>query len=276
MSSNGKYLEVCQRNELVLLDKFIEICKKHNLRYFLCGGTLIGAMRHDGFIPWDDDIDVMLPKPDFRKFMKVVESELPPTMMLKTHRKCPGYTEPIPKIMLVDSFLCEPWTRVQEPSGIFIDIFSMEKFPKLTGRLRKILALGLSFTWHRPRKRLARAHRSVLGLLGDVPVVLFLQCSHAFLRCLTAVLRFCFPTICRITPEFETSPEEAKYEDIFPLTTHKFEGRVCSIPRRAGVFLSSSYGDWTQLPPENERVSRHLVFADSDQAPSGTHWEKYR
>ena len=270
------YVLICQKKEIELLDVFISICKKHGLEYFLCGGTLIGAMRHAGFIPWDDDIDVMLPKADFKKFLRVVEGELPPEMMLKTCKKCPGYTELIPKIMFVNSFVCEPWTKVQEPSGIFIDIFPIEEFPKLTDRLRKILVLALSFTWHRPRKRLARAHKSVFGLLGDVPIVLFLQSCHAFLRCVTTVLRWVLPTIWRTSPEFATCKTEAVYEDVFPLAQHEFEGRMCNVPRHADICLRAHYGDWTQLPPESERDSKHVIFADGEHAPHETHWEKYR
>ena len=64
-------LKELQECEFEMLVKFRDYCDKHNLRYYLCGGTLIGAIRHKGFIPWDDDIDVMMPRPDLDKFLEL-------------------------------------------------------------------------------------------------------------------------------------------------------------------------------------------------------------
>lgn len=66
-----------QMIELEILKLFSEICEKHNLRYYLVGGTMLGAVRHQGFIPWDDDMDVGMPRPDYEKFIKIAQKELP-------------------------------------------------------------------------------------------------------------------------------------------------------------------------------------------------------
>ena len=71
-----KELKKLQKIELDILIEFDKICKKNNLRYVLVGGTLIGAIRHKGFIPWDDDIDVSMPRKDYNKFIKIQEKEL--------------------------------------------------------------------------------------------------------------------------------------------------------------------------------------------------------
>ena len=75
-----------------ILNWINETCKKHNIRYILCYGSLIGAVRHKGFIPWDDDIDIAMLRPDYEKFMEVVAAELPP--YLNTRSLLPGAIEP--------------------------------------------------------------------------------------------------------------------------------------------------------------------------------------
>ena len=74
-----------QLGELSLLEKYIEICSKYNLRYYALGGTLLGAIRHKGFIPWDDDMDLGMPRKDYEKFLEICEKELPDHVILRIH-----------------------------------------------------------------------------------------------------------------------------------------------------------------------------------------------
>ena len=74
-----------QLGELSLLKSFIAICSKHDLRYYALGGTLLGAIRHKGFIPWDDDMDLGMPRKDYEKFISICKKELPEHVILRLH-----------------------------------------------------------------------------------------------------------------------------------------------------------------------------------------------
>ena len=96
-----------QLGELSLLEKYIEICTKHNLRYYALGGTLLGAIRHKGFIPWDDDMDLGMPRKDYEKFLEICQNELPSNVILRIHDDNLGNTSiMIPRFKLNLVGLC--------------------------------------------------------------------------------------------------------------------------------------------------------------------------
>lgn len=265
-------LRQSQLAQLYLLDVFVEICQKYGLTYFLAYGTLLGAMRHNGFIPWDDDIDVFMPKRDMKKFLKVAPNLLPDYLMITTYKNAPSYTEYTPKLMDRRTFFCEPWTHVADPSGISIDIFYLDKFPRLPVWLHKFFCYGISFTWHRWRKRAARAHRSAFGLLGDSFAMVFFGMSYWTLKVLVWGLKLILPTVWTPSPEVEKLVHQLKDGDLFPGNTHVFEGTEYVIPRNPDSWLRASYGNWHVPPPSAERAFSHSIYLDVTHAPPHTWW----
>ena len=85
MTEKQKYL-------LKLFREVDEICREHNLRYVLAGGSLIGALRHEGFVPWDDDVDLYMPRPDWEKFVEICKTELPPERAIQCSDVDRNYT----------------------------------------------------------------------------------------------------------------------------------------------------------------------------------------
>ena len=120
--------------ELDLLDVFKQICAKHGLRYFATGGTLLGAARHKGFIPWDDDIDVMMPWSDCKTLLEVAPKELIYPYFLQSHLSEKNGEISNFRLRRSDTTGCTKWEyeNVSDPSynrGIFIDIFPMFYVP---------------------------------------------------------------------------------------------------------------------------------------------------
>lgn len=117
---------------LDVYDVFSEICTKHNLRHYVIGGTLLGAVRHKGFIPWDDDFDLAMPRQDYERLKELLDSELPPHLKFMDHGNTPEFKFHFGKILDVREDLV---LRVEKEichelsNGIFIDIFPVDGYP---------------------------------------------------------------------------------------------------------------------------------------------------
>lgn len=119
-------LRQLQKTELSILKRFKQICDKHHLRYYLYGGTLLGAVRHEGFIPWDDDVDVCMPYSDYEIFLNVAKKELGEDYFLQTSESDKHFVAPFAKIRLNNStFLDSKFAKRHINHGIWIDIFPL-------------------------------------------------------------------------------------------------------------------------------------------------------
>jgi lipopolysaccharide cholinephosphotransferase len=128
----GSDLRRMQLKMLEILDVFDHICRKHNIHYWLACGTLLGARRHGGFIPWDDDLDVYILQTDYKKLVSVLKEELPENLKVQTRETDKNYWYYFPKIRDVDSSFYDKNTETDKLNyqGIFIDIFPIEPMPK--------------------------------------------------------------------------------------------------------------------------------------------------
>ena len=118
-------LRACQLKQLSILEEMDRICQKHHLTYWLDGGTLLGAVRHGGFIPWDDDIDIGMPLADMQKFIEVAPDELSEGLFLQTPQSDPSSKEPIIKVRDLNSLYVEFGDNFNADyqKGLFVDIF---------------------------------------------------------------------------------------------------------------------------------------------------------
>ena len=157
---DGSMLRRQQMRMLEILLEVDKICKKHDIRYWLSSGTLIGAMRHNGFIPWDDDLDIEMMRADYLRLMKVLPSELPDWLALQNDKTDPNYFYFYAKVRDRRSRMLEQngYDRLWQEQGIYIDIFPMEKHPiwlhklteKAVGHMYKtyLLLLNCYHFWH--------------------------------------------------------------------------------------------------------------------------------
>lgn len=243
-----------RRHQLRMLEmlKYIDcICKNHNIKYWLCSGTLIGAVRHGGFIPWDDDVDIEMLREDYEKFVKVMEKEPQTDYVLQTHKTDKGYFAPYGKLRDLHSYLKEDNQNdlYYKYHGCYIDVFVIESSSSwLLSRLGSIF-------WGRilsiPNGKLKGALRGIYYPLAYTlvyyivfPILRFWSRWRANGQ-YRLVLGSCF-----FKPR--------KIEDIFPLSMLKFEDTYFPVPGNVDGYLHNIYGDYRNLP-DLEKLKIHTT-----------------
>lgn len=139
-----------------------QICKENNIKYFLAGGTLLGAVRHKGFIPWDDDIDILMPREDYERFLEIMDkTEHKQYKALHYGENFPNYFYPFTKVVDLNTKLNESDYVNHEDLGVFIDVFPADginidkknKILKKYGKIRTLLTLSASKRYSKSRKK---------------------------------------------------------------------------------------------------------------------------
>ena len=162
MATSTEQLKQIQNKELELFRAFISVCEQLKLPYFVVGGTLLGAVRHKGFIPWDDDIDIGMLRSDYEIFLSKAQSLLPENMFLQTMDTEPEYLANYAKLRHSDTTFIESSTKSRRINhGLFIDIFPLDFYPdsawsrfffqlknKMYGYRISSEFEGISFPWY--------------------------------------------------------------------------------------------------------------------------------
>ena len=252
--SSYEELRDVQLVELEILIKFAEICEKNNLRYFLDGGTLLGAIRHKGFIPWDDDIDLGMPREDYEKFMEVGQRELGNDYFVQhraTDRNCPFDFMKIRKQNTV--FLEWNKRNIEMHHGIFIDVFPYDKLPQINKDDYKKECLNLHNKLIRRTipDRTMQPQKNIKWILGAILRRLVYYTHHLF--SLEKIDRDIAEAYTRYNDVKVENPiyachsygilNEFSEEKMLPTTWVEFENRRFRAPADPIFFLEQYYGD---------------------------------
>ena len=245
----GSLLRRQQNRMMELLLAFDAICKKHDISYWLIGGTLIGAARHQGFIPWDDDMDVQMLREDYLKILKILPQELDETMALQCRNTDENYFFQYAKLRDRRSVLGENngYDRIFKERGIYIDIFPIDKHPKWMQRL-SVHTIGHVY---KILKRTDLPERKVIG-----KVMRWVGLNE---RIIYPVLRGFAKLTGGVYLDGLGVPfvVERHLEDIFPLGHLEFEGYQMPVPHDYDKVLRDQYGDYMQLP-DLAKVNLHV------------------
>lgn len=272
MENTTKFL---QSLELDMVKEFVRICNKYDLTYFMAGGTFLGAIRHKGFIPWDDDVDMGMYRHDYDRFLKIAETELAYPYKIQTYRNTGSHHYYFSHIVDTRYKVRRLGSLDKREEYVWIDIFPYDGLPNgIRGDLFYLRLLFCRFCYHMAnfdKINIARTDRAVWQKI----VLKFLLVVYKFFRfdkrkwinkidvlLKSNDLRNCdrIMSFMGLKLHKEIIPREI-YDD---LIDYSFEEIHLKGPRNSDIVLKQMYGDYMELPPENKRKSHPMeVLSDT-------------
>ena len=257
------HLRAVQLKELDILKEIRTLCDRHHIPYWLDGGTLLGAVRHGGFIPWDDDIDIAMRKNDLPHFLQVAREELPPHFYVQTPHQGSSHL-PMVKIRDTRTFLIEPGDDLRQPypKSLYVDIFPLQPYPNVTPAFcRHILK-----PYCKANNILHTPHHYSWRALAEL---LWFGTVRTCCRLVWTLAQLLLPHDQHTANVIETNGYGIIHRNshIYPLSTIAFEGETFSAPADPHAYLTNIYGDYTQLPPPEKRTTHALFYHESPCSP---------
>jgi lipopolysaccharide cholinephosphotransferase len=276
---NNQGEDALRQAQLVLLRmlKIVDhICVKHNIQYWLDWGTLLGAVRHEGFIPWDDDLDIAMTRENYNKFLEVAKEELPKDLFIQN--------------LDTTVYASNTWTQIKDKKsvivleegeqyyqGLYLDIFPLDKYSKnpfkrnFVEKLLKrlyVFAYAVNAPLKKPYFKGINIPKNIIKLLMKAIFFVFAVFDRKVIYDMNIRYRD------RIIKGMETNADDfygygtdvlnfdSLYErdTIFPLKRMKFEDTEFFVPQDTDTYLKSLYGDYMTLPPEHKRMQHHKVL----------------
>lgn len=257
-----------RRLQLRLLDNLIDIdrvCRENNLTYYLLAGTMLGAVRHQGFIPWDDDLDIGMPRKDYDRFFEIAKQCLPEYLELKNYTSHPNYSWWFMKIEDKRTTLVEK-KHFNYTGGVFIDIFPLDGVTKnvFSQRLHfervKYINKLRYFRYRDPYKH-GRGIRS-----WPSRIVNYLYSRDFLQRKIEKLIRQYDYETSTLVCDHDGGTTSLMPKANFGIPTPiMFEGKVFMGCEKPHDYLKSVYGDYMIIPPENKRATHHFYFLDLDK-----------
>lgn len=266
MSFDHETLRKLQLTQLAIMKDIDAFCRKHDLKYSLYAGTLLGAVRHQGFIPWDDDLDICMPRGDYERFLDLWAKEGDQRYLLQNKDNTPGFTQSFTKIRKYNSDFytdddernfkkCEPYH-----TGIFVDIFPVDRLPSHTVSEKVFMA------------ELMLYQLMVHEFIPDKASLIVSMGSGILLKLISKKMRrqlrhILLKRLCRysndqrmrmVTTETLDAARQVYTSDLFDRYIDlPFEDCTFRCIEDWDQMLRVKFGDYLRLPPEGEREWKH-------------------
>lgn len=260
-------LKTIQNIELNALQFIDTVCRKHEIRYFLAGGTLLGAVRHKGFIPWDNDVDIALPRRDYEEFIRIIEQEYTDTpYRIARIRDNNDYFYGFAKLYDSRTLLYEhSYSNAMNWLGVYIDLFPLDGlgadlnqakslFHHTRRISRRICLCKTMAQTDSIKEKIGRVHHylrygRLIGRERSLESLVSELCDHDFDHSVYIASTYGLRSDKEILPQ-----------ELFRSSCNvEFEGLSLPAPVGWHEYLKAMYGDYMQLPPEGERYADHDV-----------------
>lgn len=263
----GKTLRELQIAELDGLNFFDDFCRSHGLTYFLCGGCLIGSIRNKGFVPWDDDIDVLMPRPDYEQFLRLYKEENPSKrFVLLDGDKENTYGNIFAVIADTDHTLIKEYQKDMDmPHGIPLDIFPIDGLA--SGKMARYTQYVWTMIYSLFRSGIVPKNQGGLLSFGSKVLLGIFRGKNIRYK----IWKFAEKRMSRYN--FETSENVAELcagfyfmKKVYPrsiydgVTEVEFEGRRYLAMKNYDEYLKIPFGNYMELPPEEKRVAHHDII----------------
>lgn len=260
-------LRKVQMVQLEIAKEIKRVCEENDIRYFLADGSFLGAVRHQGFIPWDDDMDMGMMRSDYEKFCRIAPEKLKPEYCLQTWYTDPNYGLPFGKVVKRGTvYLENKKSRKLRENGFYVDIFPFDYVPEdpmsreqLAAKLLSIYRVKLMKSGYKPWMEENRiVWKKRIGYLYYQLKALFVSQRELAKGYDALAVSPCDSTmVC----EQSALPRPDYYRSawIGELADYTFEGETFKGPKEYDKFLTALYGDYMQLPPEDQRENRHQI-----------------
>lgn len=259
-------LQKCQLN---ILKEFIRVCEENSLIYFLIGGSCLGAVRHQGFIPWDDDIDVAMPRVDYDKFI-TLQNKVKEPYFIQTYKTDKRYIYNYAKMRDSSTTYIENYfTYHRINHGVWIDIFPLDGMSRKDNVPIKRFSKKVRLNWFNAYLMYLPAllrKPQLKTLWKDIPLnlvailFLFLNVGHYRNKMIDRrVTKISYNDALLVGNFFGSNPtKEAMPKEVFKEgIVMKFEGIDVKVPSDYDKYLTLLYGDYMKLPPKEKQVGHH-------------------
>ena len=267
---NNERLRELQLFELEILKKIDEIAKQENITYYLGEGSLLGAMRHHGFIPWDDDLDILMPREDYNRFLAVAPNLLGEKLVLLNRSIQNSYYLPFSKVVSLDKkgFINRKGKHAEAHQGPFVDIFPLdyydtndpvkvEKHYRRIRKLRDMLLLKAKVIGANTKRR--KVYRQEAKLFSYEQI-------HSKLHKLMTQCNSSGPYMCNFASSYHPSRQIVPKEVYGQPRYVRFEDGEFPVPQDAHRLLTTIYGDYMKFPPVAARKGKHELYDEVSEA----------
>lgn len=264
---------------LSLAKVFIALCEKHGLRYYFIGGSVIGILRHGGFIPWDDDIDIGMPRRDYDRLLEILKTDMPEGYGICNRHTDKNWHFNLSQFIDLESRILIHLTETPRKAHVWLDIFPLDGLP--TGNLRRwlhvknilmkrylvqIAHIDTQVDAHRKRPFVERL---VLGFCKIIPVGKLIRTNKVLDRMENLLRRYDYDESIYVGNMLgrQRAREVVLRAQFGTPVQKKFEDILVNIPEKYHELQTHFYGDYMAMPPEEKRESHHVTILNARSLP---------